>query len=315
MYLSTTLIDAMKSSIDQWKKVILYLNKRGAFSSLVCSDCSYLFECEKCDTSISVHHHPKQLMCHLCGDCTPFPITCKNCQWTNLKWVGTGTQQIETSLKNIFPKNEIYRFDSDSVKTKTWKVAALQQLKNADIIIGTKMITTGFDFENVGVIGVILLEQELSFPQYNIEEKVFTNIKQLLWRGERKWVSTDFIIQTFIPENAFVRAISEGNYKDFLSTTLQERKVFSYPPFVEMYEVKYRDISKEKALNFIHELHKKISSSEIPKDIEIQLVEVPFKKNNQYHYKIIIKGKKLRIFLKPLEQEILRNPKLSLVCR
>jgi len=222
MYLSTTLLKKIEENIKDNKKTILYLNKRGAFSCIICKDCSYLYECPKCDASFSVHNNPLKLLCHLCGTQKEYPITCKNCSGNHLKSVWVGTQQIEIALKNIFPKNNIFRFDADNIKNKTQKKEALKNLKNSEIIIGTKMITTGFDFSNVGLIGILLLEQELSFPKYDIEEKVYTNIKQLIGRGERKWEKTDIILQTFIPQNDFVKSISEGNYKDFFTKTLEE---------------------------------------------------------------------------------------------
>jgi len=313
-YLSTTLIEKIQDSLWAKKKTILYLNKRGAFSSLICKDCSYLFECPSCDTSFSVHHNPEQLLCHLCGNQEPIPITCKSCNGNHLQPVGVGTQQIESSLKTLFPKSCIYRFDSDSMKTKTAKSEALTSLKQADIIIGTKMITTGFDFQDVSLIGVILLEQELSYPQYNIEEKVYTNMKQLMWRGERVGQKTDFVLQTFIPENDFVKHITEGNYKDFLKTTLAERKMFSYPPFTEMITLQYRDTSKQKAEDFTKMLYNKLEILNESQKHNLQFVNIPFKKNNQYHYKIIIKGENIRTFLWEIEVEIMRNSKLSLMC-
>lgn len=110
------------------------------------------------------------------------------------------------------------------------------------------MLTTGFDLPNVGLIAVVLLEQELSFPQYNKEEKLYTSLKQLSGRGERKGQETDIILQTFIPKNPLINLIVEGNYKVFLTETLKERKEFEYPPFTEIATLDYRDMSKEKSL-------------------------------------------------------------------
>jgi len=164
----------------------------------------------------------------------------------NLKKVWIGTQQIEDSLKALFPNNSIFRFDADSVKNKTEKQKALETLRNADIIIGTKMITTGFDFKNVWLIWVILLEQELWIPKYNIEERVYSNIKQLIWRWERNGEKTETILQTFIPGNENIKNIIESNYKEFFTETLKERKLFNYPPFSEMVSIEYRDKNKDK---------------------------------------------------------------------
>lgn len=240
-------------------------------------------------------------------------MSCKKCHGNTLKQVGIGTQQIESSLTKLYPTKNIYRFDSDSMKTKTAKKEAAIFLKQADIIIGTKMITTGFDFENVWLIGIILLEQELSYPQYNIEEKVYINMKQLMGRGERKGQETDFVLQTFIPEHSFVKQIVEGNYRDFFRTTLEERKIFHYPPFTQMATLEYRDTNKEKAESFMNMLSHKLWLRENSSSYTIQFVQIPFRKNNQYHYKIILKGENMRDFLQNIEPEIMRNGKLSLI--
>lgn len=312
-YLSTTLLDMIHENLKEDKKIILYLNKRGSFSSVVCQDCGYLFECPNCDTSLSVHHTPDRLLCHLCGKTDNIPLRCSKCWGNHLKNVWVGTQQIEKSLRDIFSKANIYRFDTDALKTKWTKTQALESLTQADIIIGTKMITTGFDFENVGLIGILLLEQELSYPQYDIEEKVYTNLRQLIGRWERKWESTDVILQTFIPQNDFVQLVTDGNYRDFFRHTLEERQMFWYPPFTQMTTLEYRHTQKQKAESFMQMLYNKLQILNKQTSYNIQFVSLPFKKNNQYHYKIIIKGNDIRTFLQEIEAEVMRNWKLSVL--
>ncbi len=312
-YLSTTLLDHIQTRLKMGDKTILYLNKRGAFSSVICEDCGYLFGCWQCDTSLSVHHTPERLLCHLCGNSEIIPTQCKQCNGTRLKNVWVGTEQVESALRDIFKTAKIYRFDSDSMKTKTSKQKALQDLRESDIIIGTKMITTGFDFDNVWLIGVILLEQELSYPQYNIEERVYTNLKQLIGRGERQGKQTDVVLQSFIPQNDFVKHVSEGNYRDFFRATLQERKIFGYPPFTEMVTLEYRDTQKQKAADFMQNFFEKLELLNENYKHNMQLVSLPFKKSNQYHYKIIIKWSPLKPFLQEIKTEIMKHSKLSII--
>ena len=174
------------------------------------------------------------------------------------------------------------------------------------------MITTGFDFKKVGLIWVILIEQELTIPNYNTEEKAYINLKQILWRGERAWEKTDFIIQSFIPDNEIVKSIIENNYKDFFKQTLTERKLFNYPPFTEMITLEYRDGNKDKSKAFIENLKNKVDLLN-SWNYEIILNESPRKKYNQYYYKIIIKWDNIRDFLEQIKPEIMRNSKLSLI--
>ncbi|MFK7779695.1 MAG: primosomal protein N' [Candidatus Gracilibacteria bacterium] len=312
-YLSNTLLEKIDESLKEKKKIILYLNKRGEYSSLICNNCNNLYKCHQCDISMSVHKYPAQLICHICNTAKNIPNKCEKCKKETLQKVGIGTQQIEDSLKKEFKNYVIFRLDTDTVKNKTEKNAALKNLEDADIIIGTKMITTGFDFSGVGLIGVILLEQELLIPKYNTEEKVYSNIKQLLGRGSRNGEVSNVVIQTFIPENEIVKSITISNYKDFFIKTLEERKLFNYPPYSEMLTLEYRHKNKEKAKIFMQKLNNKLDLENSDKLIDIVLAPNPTKKYNQFYYKIILKGANLRDFINKIKPEILRNSGLIVI--
>jgi primosomal protein N' (replication factor Y) len=174
------------------------------------------------------------------------------------------------------------------------------------------MITTGLDIEKIGCIWVVLLEQELQIPGYDTEEKVYTNIKQLLWRGGRKWESCDFVIQTYIPQNEFVAWVIEWNYKDFFSKTLQERKIFWYPPYKELATITYRHLSKDMASRFISLLKNKLELIDIWKHFEIILSENVRRKYNQYYFQLFIKWTNVRNFIGEIRNELLKNKGLTI---
>ncbi len=310
-YLSNTLLKHIEKNLKSNKKSILYLNKRWSYTSLVCPNCSKVFKCKNCDTSLTIHS--QNMVCHICWASEKIKEKCDNCNSKKLEKVWVWTEQIEISLKNIFPNNSIFRIDTDIVKNKKDKEKALENLKNAEIIIWTKMITTGFDFEKVWLIWVILFEQELIWNKYNTEEKLYSNIKQLLWRWERKWEKTDFLIQTFIPENEIIKYISSWNYKDFFIKTLKERKLFSYPPFKEFVVLEYRHKDKEKAFNYSKDLYKKLKELNNTNNIEIIFSENSFKKYNKYYYKIILKWENLREFLEYIKTRIFKEKNLSVI--
>jgi len=314
-YLSNTLISKIEEVLNNWEKVILYLNKRWQFSSVICNDCQYLFKCKNCDISMSVHKYPAKFICHLCSNTEDIPLSCEKCGGVNLSNIWVWTQQIEDSLSNYFKWKKIFRFDTDTMKTKKSKTEALDLLNNSDIIIWTKMITTGFNFEKVGLVWVILLEQELQIPKYNTVESVFINIRQLIWRGARVWQETDFIIQSFIPDNEIVQSIIYDNYKDFFIETLKERKLFNYPPFWEVATLEYRHSSEKKALEFSENLHNKllIEQEEDWKNIEIIFNKKSIKKINQFYYKIVIKWENIRDFIEKIKPEIIRNSGLVVI--
>lgn len=317
-YFSNTLLDQLEKNYQKKQKSILYINKRWEYSTLVCESCQHIFWCDNCDVSMNLHSYPEKLMCHVCNNTKKVPNKCEKCGSRQLKKIWIGTQQVEKFLQQYFAgKNiNIFRFDTDVIKNKTQKQSALEELKNADIIIGTKMITTGFDFENVWLVWVMLLEQELLIPGYNTQEKLYQNIKQLLGRWWRKWQQTEFIIQTYVPENEIVETIAQKNYKEFFTQTLWERKLFSYPPFCEMVTLEYRHKDQEKSKQFLTKIYNQVSqinTDEFDNHYQILMTPGSFKKNNQYFYKMIIKGQDIRKLLFTIQKQILSNAQLSVI--
>lgn len=314
-YFSNTLLLNIEENIKNNKKSILYLNKRWDYSALICESCQHIYKCDNCDVSLNIHNYPAKMICHLCAERQEIPSKCSKCNSESLKKIWVWTQQVEKFLIDYFAEKNvnIFRFDADVIKNKTEKESALEKLHNSDIIIGTKMITTGFDFSNVGLVCVMLLEQELLIPWYNTQEKLYSNITQLLWRGSRKWEVSETIIQTYLPENEIIKTITEKNYKEFFIATLNERKLFRYPPFNEMATLEYRHKSEEKAQIFIKKIKDKLDDINVDKNYEIIMTHNSFKKYNQYYFKIIIKWNNIRDFMNNIKTDILKNSSLSLI--
>lgn len=311
-YLSNTLITKIEQSIKENKKIILYINKRWAYDMSICQDCNYIDKCSNCDLALSIHKNPNRLICHHCSYIQDIWLSCKKCFWTNLKNVWVWTQQIEENIIQIFPWINIFRLDSDSVKNITQKKTALENISKSQIIIWTKMITTWFDFKDIWIIWVILLEQELQIPKYDTEEKIYSNIKQLIWRWWRLWQNTDIILQTLVPNNEFVKSIINLNYKDFFIKTLHERKLFNYPPYCELATIRYKDKQKEKSESFINWFYEKLLSHNTW-SYEIIKFWFTTKRDNQYFSKIIIKWNWIRDFLQPFKKEIFSNKDLVVI--
>lgn len=311
-YLSNTLLDKIDETLEKREKVLLYLNKRGSYSSLICEDCQHLFECPNCDTSLSVHSNPDHLRCHICNNAYNIPKSCPKCNKNTLKSIWVGTQQIESILKGHYKNNSIYRFDSDAMKNISSKKAALWELEKSDIIIWTKMVSTGFDFEKIGLICVLLVESELAYPSYDAEEKAYSNLRQIIGRGNRKSQETTILLQTFIPKNPLLQQTINLNFKDFLGETLKERKQFWYPPYKQMVTLEYRHKDSKKALKFTEDLEKELHSYS---EWNYQFLRggSSFKKNNSHHTTLIIKWENIRDLLKNIENTILKESGLSVI--
>jgi len=314
-YISNTLLTKIEQTLESGEKVLLYLNKRWSHGAMICEDCSYLFECPNCDVSLSVHTHPQHFMCHICTHRYNIPQNCPECSGTNLKSVGIGTQQVETVLKEYFTSAKVYRFDSDSMKNISSKKAALGNIEDADIVIGTKMLTTWFNFDNIACIGILLVESELWYPSYDAQERAYINLRQLIGRGNRNGQKTDIILQTFIPKNPTILRLTEQNYKDYFTQTLSERKDFLYPPYKEMVTLEYRHEKHEKVLEYLEKLEHTIKSQGDASTYSFLRWSNTFRKNNTYHGKLIIKWDNVRDILSWIQNTILREKRLSLIFR
>lgn len=312
-YISTTLVQTLERTLEKGEKSLLYLNKRGNYSSLVCKDCQYLFECKHCDRALTVHKNPKKCICHICAEQTPYPISCPHCHGSQLLELGVGTEHIEEVIGKIFPTAKVYRFDSDALKTVASKSEALAHLERADIIIGTKMLTTGFNFEKIGCIGIILAESEFALPSYNTEERAYENLRQIIGRGNRKSQKTEIILQTYIPKNPLIKDLTESNFKVFFKRCLKERKEFNYPPFSEIIKLEYRNESKEKSLKFMQELGKKLEKYNTEDRYSIFVWSHAPKKYNKYYSQILIQGKNIRSLLQHIEKEIIQDGNLQVL--
>lgn len=311
-YLSNTLLTQIEKNILENKKIILYLNKRGAYDLSICLDCNNIKKCPRCDISLSIHKNPLKNICHHCFYSEEVSLTCEKCASLNLKNIWVWTQQIEESLIKNFPNIKIFRLDSDSVRNNSLKSQVLENINNSQVIIWTKMITTWFDFRNIWLIWVILLEQELQIPKYDTQEKIYQNIKQLIWRWGRLWEHTDILLQTFSPKNEMIKNIISLNYKDFFKKTLNERKVFLYPPFTQIATLRYKDKDKQKSIDFIKKFKNTLDSFNWW-NYEIILIDTPVKRDNQFFTKIIIKWLDINSFLQNVKKEIFKNPDLAVI--
>lgn len=312
-YISETLLTKIDETLKKWEKVLIYLNKRWSYSLLICEDCQNIHKCPRCDIPLTVHSNEWLLVCHHCSYDQKINLECSNCSSTKLKNIWVWTQQIENFLKKKYINNSFFRLDTDTIKSKKDKEEALLNIDKSQIIIGTKMITTGFNFKKLWLIWIILLEQELQIPEYDTEERVYSNIKQLIWRWWRVWQETDIILQTYTPENEIIKDIIYSNYKDFFIKTLKERKLFWYPPFLDYATLRYKNKDKQKAVNYTEKLHEKLLNLDNADNYEIILIKSIIKRNNQFFSKIIIKWPNIREFLEWIKKEIFRERDLAVI--
>jgi primosomal protein N' (replication factor Y) len=239
---SEVLKNEIAESIKAGEQVILFQNRRGYAPFIVCDQCAHTPKCRNCDVSLTRHKKSNLLKCHYCGYQISMIHKCPECKVGNFSDVGAGTERIEEELSSLFPHAKIARFDLDSTRKKN----AFQNLLNAfetkqiDILIGTQMVTKGLDFENVGLVGIINADNMLRFPDFRSFERTFQMLTQVSGRAGRKKKRGKVIIQTYDPFHPVIQYTLSNNFKGLVKAEMQERKLFKYPPFYRILDVKLK---------------------------------------------------------------------------
>lgn len=294
-YLELSLLDNLKRK----KQIILFLNRRGAASFVICSDCGYVLRCDKCSVSLVWHSATKRLLCHHCGHVYAHPIACAKCQGTNLKHFGIGTQLVEEELQKLLKDKwtgqapTVARMDRDTTNDlekgsqiySDWAAGKIQ------ILIGTQMISKGWDVGAVGLVGIISADTALYLPDFRTGERVFQTLIQVAGRTGRGREVGEVVLQTLNPDNYVIVAAKLHDYENFYKKEIGERERFKYPPYAKLVKLRVADADAEKAEKTAHtakaHLEKKNSfSGEI-------LGPAPafiFKRRGKYQYYIILRS-------------------------
>lgn len=242
----TNFSDALLTGIDKRAKLgeqtILFLNRRGYHTTLLCQDCQKNVKCQHCDVSLTFHLGENCLSCHLCGYQISPPTECPSCKGQKpLKFRGVGTEQIERALHAIFPEIRTLRIDADTTRHKGSHQKLLREFGTgkADVLIGTQMIAKGLHFPEVTLVGVLNSDTSLNIPDFRASETVFQLITQVAGRSGRGSVPGEVIIQTSNPENSTIQHAANQDYPGFYEEEIAVRQIFSYPPFSHLAKLQF----------------------------------------------------------------------------
>ena len=290
-HFSLPLIDEINKTIEKGEQVILLLNRRGYSSFVTCSNCGETVKCPNCDITLTYHKSSNILRCHYCGYATKYEVTCPKCCEKSLKDLGVGTEKIEEELKEIFPTSRVLRMDIDTTSRKGAhkKIVDAFSKGEADILLGTQMVAKGLDFPNVTLVGVINADTSLMLPDFRSSEKTFDLLNQVAGRAGRSKKEGSVVFQTFNPDNYAIKYSKENDYKSFYKEEMKVRKLMKYPPYY--YLVSLNISSKDSKLALI-ECKKCEMICRKYLDKTIILGPSPatiFKKQNIYHYQLILK--------------------------
>ncbi|MFW7523558.1 primosomal protein N' [Vibrio ostreicida] len=231
--LSAALIAEMRQHLTAGNQVMLFLNRRGYSPALMCHDCGWIAECERCDAYYTYHQQSNEIRCHHCGSQQPTINQCRGCGSSQLVTVGVGTEQLETQLSALFPEYNTIRLDRDSTRRKGSLESALGAIRSGQyqILIGTQMLAKGHHFPDVTLVALLDVDSSLYSSDFRAAERLAQLFIQVAGRAGRASKPGDVILQTHHPEHALVQTLLQKGYRYFAEAALQERKSSMLPPY------------------------------------------------------------------------------------
>ena len=243
---SEPLMTALRDRLDKKEQTVLFLNRRGYSSFVLCRDCGTTVQCPNCDISLTYHRYQEKLKCHYCGYDEYVPQTCPQCQSENIRYFGTGTQKVEEEIYKLFPEARVLRMDVDTTKQKGSHEKMLDAFGagQADILLGTQMIAKGLDFPNITLVGVLSADTSLHLPDYRAAEKTFQLMTQVSGRAGRHEKQGEVFIQTYTPEHYAIELSKEQLYTPFYEREMHTRHIAGYPPYyyIALVQVAHEDV-------------------------------------------------------------------------
>ncbi len=240
---STALQHALIQTLERGQQALLFLNRRGAASFVLCRDCGYVARCDRCLIPLTVHYDQAAaaetgvqtavLVCHSCGQRTAMPVVCPQCLSRRIRAIGAGTQRVVEAVQALCPHARVARWDRDSATGKDAHNVLLEAMltRQIDVIVGTQMIAKGLDLPLVTLVGVILADTGLHLPDFRSGERTFQLLTQVAGRAGRRSDGAQVIIQTYQPDHYALQAAREHDYRAFFQEEIAFRQSLAYPPF------------------------------------------------------------------------------------
>ena len=226
----------LEQCIADGHQAMLFINRRGYASSVNCRKCGETIKCSRCDVSMTYHSFDQTLRCHSCGEIRPMPKVCPSCSSPYIKPMGIGTQKVEEELNRRFPGAGVIRMDVDTTSSKNAHFELVDRFRagQAQILLGTQMIAKGLDFPQVTLVGAVLADLTLNFPDYRAAERTYQLLVQVAGRAGRGEQPGEVVIQTYQPEHYAIQSASRQDYRAYFQQEFTRRKADLYPPFTMM---------------------------------------------------------------------------------
>lgn len=301
---SEKLINAIKDRLTKKEQTILFLNRRGFAPVLLCRDCGFNLQCPNCSIALTYHKSDEIMKCHYCDFEIAPPDNCPHCKGSKMRFIGLGTQRIEEDVRRFFPEARIARMDRDTTGKKMAHYEIVKGVidEDIDILIGTQMVAKGHDFPKVTLVGVLLAEAGLFFPDFRSAERTFQIITQVSGRAGRGDLRGNVILQTYNPEHYSISYAINHDYEGFFDKEMSFRKELNYPPFARITSVLLKGNDPKKVEKTIQEFSLILKQMIKGKGMELLgPVPAPVSRiRGKHRWILLIKAKEISLIRKTL---------------
>jgi primosomal protein N' (replication factor Y) len=294
--LSEKLSQAIADRLEKREQTILFLNRRGFSTSLLCSNCGEARNCPNCSVALTFHRHPAvagRLSCHLCGHTAAVPKKCPACGQDALIYVGFGTEKVESTVSHIFPKAVVRRMDADSMTRKEAYRETLRNFRTGkiDILVGTQMIAKGLHFPNVTLVGIINADLALHLPDFRAGERTFQLLTQVAGRAGRGETPGEVFVQTYTPFSPSIQFARHHDFAGYFQQELEFRERCDFPPFKHAILITIRSAHEGRAKLSAETLKRRLKEA-LPEEFILgDATPAPLEKlQGQFRFHILIRG-------------------------
>ena len=315
---SPPLIAAVNEALKSGQQVILFQNRRGFAPMIECRTCGWVPKCTNCDVSLTMHKSMNLLTCHYCGYTYRIPTACPACGGTDLRGRGFGTEKVEEYVGQLFPEARVARMDLDTTRTRNAYGRIIDDFSSGrtNLLIGTQMVSKGLDFDRVSVVGILNADAMLNYPDFRAYEHAFMMMAQVSGRAGRKGQRGKVFLQTKNKELPIIRQVVENDYQGFYEALLEERRLFSYPPFHRLVYVflrhRHDDVVETAGIEMGSRLRQGLGDRILGPD-KPSIARV----KNLHIRKIVIKlengidPKAVRLYLRTVQQQLLQDKRYA----
>lgn len=290
--ISNCLYNKIEENIQKKRQTILFLNRRGYSTFVMCRDCGFTAKCKNCNITLTYHQNENKLKCHYCGFETKNIMICPICKSKNVRYFGSGTQKLEAEIQKMFPNAKTIRMDVDTVTKKNSHEKILNKFKeeNIDILIGTQMVVKGHHFPKVTLVGVIAADGSLNIEDYRASERTFQILTQVAGRAGRENLQGEVVIQTYNPDHFSIEYSKRQDYDSFYKAEISLRQKLKYPPFCDIIIFGISSKDEEEVKKVSEKLEKLLKKQNIENCYISKPIPSPISKiKNRYRWRIILK--------------------------